>query len=344
MLLVALGVLGMLWADITWAARANGIGSFLKLLFIPLLMCHFAMSERARLVLTGFLTSCALLQLLSWVMFFFPGFPMPTQGTVFGVPVKDYISQGTMFTICVAIFMRLVYDSWRARRREWVAALVLLAILFLANVFNVATSRTSLVVIPVLLLTFGYRQFRWKGIIASAAAFIVLMAAAWPSAGYLRNRVNSFVQEIQSFQPDGPPTPAGERLVFWKKSVGFISTAPVMGHGTGSIRDQFGQSAAGRIGMAAEVSANPHNQILAVGIQLGFVGIVLLLAMWISHLALFRVTGLTGWVGLVVVIQNIVGSQFNSHLFDFTHGWAYVIGVGIAGGAVLKQSTQDFFA
>ena len=81
-----------------------------------------------------------------------------------------------------------------------------------------------------------------------------------------------------------------------------------------------------------------YGDVLAVGIQLGFAGIVLLLAMWISHLALFRGAGLAGWVGLVVVIQNIVGSQFNSHLFDFTHGWFYVVGVGVAGGAVLKQS------
>jgi len=36
----------------------------------------------------------------------------------------------------------------------------------------------------------------------------------------------------------------------------------------------------------------------------------------------------------MVVIQNIIGSLFNSHLFDFTEGWIYVFGVGIAGGMV----------
>jgi hypothetical protein len=30
------------------------------------------------------------------------------------------------------------------------------------------------------------------------------------------------------------------------------------------------------------------------------------------------------------VVQNFVGSQFNSHLFDFTHSWVYVVGVDIA--------------
>ena len=130
---------------------------------------------------------------------------------------------------------------------------------------------------------------------------------------------------------------AGERLVYWTKSVKFIRAAPVFGHGTGSIHDQFRRSTAGQTGMAAEAAANPHNQTLAVGIQLGLVGIALLIAMWIAHLMLFRSATFAAWVGLVVVIQNIVGSLFNSHLFDFTHGWVYVVGVGVAGGVVLKE-------
>ena len=338
LILVAVGAAGMLWADGSWSERFNGLGSFLKLLFIPLLLCHFSLSNRAHDVLVGFLGSCTLLLLYSWGLFFWPALPAPGEARGLSIPVKDYISQSAMFTICMAIFLQFAGDTWRAGRRIMALTLLVVIILLLANVLYIATSRTALVVFPVLLVLFGYRQFGWKGTVASAAAFVVLLAAAWPSAGYLRNRVNSFVHEIQSFQPDGPPTAAGERLVFWTKSVGFIAAAPVFGRGTGSIRDQFEKSAAGRTGMAAEASANPHNQLLAVGIQLGFVGIVLLLAMWISHLALFRGAGLAGWVGLVVVIQNIVGSQFNSHLFDFTHGWVYVVGVGVAGGAVLKQN------
>jgi hypothetical protein len=164
--------------------------------------------------------------------------------------------------------------------------------------------------------------------------------AAWPSSSFLRLRVTSFFSEIRSYQPSANPTPAGERLEFWRKSLGFIRQAPLFGHGTGSIRDQFRRSAVGQAGMAAEAAANPHNQILAVGIQLGFVGIAVLLAMWIAHLALFRSDNFAAWVGLVVVVQNIVGSLFNSHLFDFTQGWAYVVGVGVAGGMVLKAGAK----
>ena len=86
------------------------------------------------------------------------------------------------------------------------------------------------------------------------------------------------------------------------------------------------------------MTGNPHNQIFAVAIQLGLVGTGLLFAMWIAHLLLFRGGGPAGLIGLVVVVQNIVSSLFNSHLSDFTQGWTYVFGVGILGGLVLRGS------
>ena len=50
---------------------------------------------------------------------------------------------------------------------------------------------------------------------------------------------------------------------------------------------------------------------------------------------------LAGWIGLVVVVQNIVGSLFNSHIFDFTQGWTYVVGMGVAGGMVIGNQRSE---
>jgi O-antigen ligase len=60
--------------------------------------------------------------------------------------------------------------------------------------------------------------------------------------------------------------------------------------------------------------------------------------MWIAHLLLFAGgSGLIAWIGMIIVVQNMVSSLFNSHLFDFTSGWLYVFGVGVVGGMVLRQ-------
>ena len=69
-----------------------------------------------------------------------------------------------------------------------------------------------------------------------------------------------------------------------------------------------------------------------MAIQLGLIGTVLLFAMWIAHLALFRGGTLIAWFGLIIVVQNVVSSLFNSHLSDFAQGWLYVLGVGVLGG------------
>ena len=86
------------------------------------------------------------------------------------------------------------------------------------------------------------------------------------------------------------------------------------------------------------MTTNPHNQTLAVAIELGLLGVLVLVAMWLSHLALFRGAALAAWFGLLVVSDNVVSSLFNSHLFDFGQGWLYVLGVGIIGGMVLHAS------
>ena len=63
--------------------------------------------------------------------------------------------------------------------------------------------------------------------------------------------------------------------------------------------------------------------------------------MWIVHLALFCRSSTVAWYGLTIVVGNAVGSLFNSHLFDFTHGWLYVFGVGMLGGVTLGRHGAD---
>jgi O-antigen ligase len=336
-LLWGLGLVGMLWADVPLAERLADHRSYYKLLIIPLLLVHFQRSERAAWALIGFLVSCGILLVVSWLLLFAPNLGWCSSCLVIGVPVKDYISQSAIFTVCVFALAEIARRAWQDGRRRTALLLVVLAFAFLANVFVVAVSRTAMVVIPILLLFFGYRAVGWKGAAGLVVAGVVIVASAWPLAPPLLHRAATLYDEVRAYQPEGVHTSAGERLEFWRKSIGFVSKAPIIGHGTGSTGDLFRRAATGHTGMAATVSDNPHNQTLAVAIPLGLVGSAVLITMWFAHLLLFRGGEFAAWIGLVVVVQNIVGSLFNSHVFDFTHGWGYVLGVGIAGGVVLRH-------
>ncbi|HET7678609.1 MAG TPA: O-antigen ligase family protein [Xanthobacteraceae bacterium] len=337
LLLVALAALGILWSEATWARAFQGFTPFAKLLVIPLLFIHFRQSERALWVFGAFLLSCALLLVASLILIAWPQ-PFGWRLNTHGIPVKDRIVQSGEFVLCAFGALYLAFDFLRADRRWLALALAALAGAFLANVLYIAASRTSLVVIPVLLLFLGFRWFGWKGTLALALAGGALGAIVWISSPHVQQRISDISREVQAYETNREVTSAGLRIDYWRKAAGFIKDAPVIGHGTGTIRQLFEKAS----GEARDwQTANPHNQTLAIGIQLGLVGIVLLWAVWLSHFLLFRgEAGLIAWIGEIVVVQNVVSSLFNSHLFDFTQGWIYVFGVGLAGAVILRRRAE----
>ena len=164
-----------------------------------------------------------------------------------------------------------------------------------------------------------------------------LAAVAWFGSPHLRTTVGKFFIDYRETMIQNNESGMGSRLIYWGKALKFFADAPVIGHGTGSTRGLFEKAATGEIGAKAVVVSDPHNQTLSVAVQWGAAGVILLYAMWIAHLLLFRGEGLASWIGFLVVIQNVLTSVLNSHLFDFTEGWIYVLGVGVAGGMVLAE-------
>jgi hypothetical protein len=336
-LLWTLGALGMLWADVSWSERLAGLNGFHKLLLIPLLMAHYRRGGNAWWAILGFLASSGVLLVVSWALVLTPGLEWRGDRN-FGVPVKDYIFQSEIFAVCAFGLIGQAAALWRERRRSFALVLMLVAALFASNIAYVATSRTTLIVAAALVLLFGLRQFGWRGGLAAVLVGGMVAGIVWVSSPYLRERVAQAIEDVRSYDPSHLDTSAGLRFEYWSKSLTFVAEAPVIGHGTGSIAELFERAATPQT-IPTAITTNPHNQLLAVALQLGVIGVLALIAMWMAHLALLSGRTLLAWFGLVVVVDNVISSFFNSHLFDFAQGWLYVLGVGIMGGAVLHGSS-----
>lgn len=336
--LFALAAVGMLWSDAPWSVRMHAAGQVVKLLFLPLMLHHFTRTPRGKSVFVVFVASCTLMLVVSWITAVFPAFTLkPPDGRVCGVFVKNYIDQSQEFAFCVLALAFPVMQLWKEGKRRQAAWLIALALAFVANMVFVIASRTALATMPLLLAVFAFRYLPWRGILILGIVGVVA-GAAWAMAPRMCRTVETIARDITLYQQDNEPTSAGLRVEYGTKSLRFIQEAPLIGHGTGSIRGLFEKARVGRAGGASEQAvSNPHNQTLSVAIQWGAVGVIVLYAMWLSHLLLFRGEGFAAWVGLLVVAQNILSSMFNSHLFDFHEGWMYVLGVGVAGGMVLRE-------
>ena len=339
-LLWFVGLIGMLWADVGWSERFHGFHSFQRLLVIPLLLAHFRRSRGGILVIYGFLISSAFVLIASYVLVWNPG--LTPLGEPIGIAVHDDIFQGSICVICG--FGALGCAISEGLRKRWPAVFVFAAIaaLFLANfLFIPVFSRIALGVAPVLLALLGWRYFHWRGFVGACLLAAVACAAFWLASPSFRERVHNSLDEFREYTTSNKATSIGMHIAFLKESLTIISSAPLIGHGTGSVPKEFRQVTAGGNGATAVATVNPHNQTFAVAIQTGVIGAIVLWSMWIAHFQLFRGVGIIAWLGTVLVVENIISSAVHTHLFDSTHGWLYVLGVGVLGGMTLHQNTES---
>ncbi len=333
-----LAILGMSWADDSWTVRLDGLRPVAKLLAMPFLFYHFQRSQRGHWALVAFLASCSVLLAVSFIAFFAPD--LKIEATKFpGVPVRNYIDQSQEFAICIFALLVIVLTLIEKRRMALAIFCGGMALGFYLNMTFVALARTAVLYAPVLEILFAAKYFtRNKAILVCLIGFMATAVVGFASP-YLNTRVNFFVRDYK-LNRDTPEvaTSDGQRLAYWRASVRSIMEAPLFGHGTGSTKEMFQRQAEGKTGEWGNLIRNPHNQTLYVAIQWGLFGTIILLAMWYFHFSLFPGTTLISWIGLIVVVQNVISSLVNSHLFDFHEGWLYVLGVGIAGGLQLRST------
>jgi len=338
-------VIGMLWADVSWSERVAALRGAHKLLMIPLLLVQFRRSDKGPWVLGGFLASCTVLLVVSFASYAWPSLLFWRDQSVRffpGVPLKDYLVQSGEFLLCAFALAHLAIDDWNARRRRRSFALAALAFAFLVDIAFVATGRSTLLVMAALIVITALQRFGWRGSFGIVVGAALLGALAFVASHQLRGRVLAVLDEVASYRTSNAENSSGFRLEFWKKSIAFIADAPIVGHGTGSIRPLFRAAAVGDSGASATVTSNPHNMTLQVAIELGVLGVAVLYAMWAAHLMLFGAGGglatgaMAARLGLGVVVWDVVSAVFLSHVFDFSTGWIYVFGVGVLGGMVLS--------
>jgi O-antigen ligase len=337
--LFALAAVGTLWSDASWVVRLNAVSPTTKLLVLPLLLYHFERTPRGLWVFVAFLASCALLMLVSWLVLLDPEISLKPQissgiySPSKGVFVKNYIDQSQEFALCAVALAYPVVVLLRAREFPQAVLLSAIALCFVANMAFVIVSRTALVTMPIMLTAFALLHLKWRGNAVMFCAVLGLAMLVWEASPQLRSTASTFIRDYRIYRELDQPTSIGMRLEFWQKSLRFFSEAPFIGHGTGSTRELFERAATGpKILAGGQVVSDPHNQTLSVAVQWGMLGVIVLFAMWSLHLNFFRGEGLATSIGLLVVVQNVFTSLFNSHLFDFHEGWMYVLGVGVAGG------------
>ena len=244
--LVGLALIGTLWSDAAWSARLYAVSPTLKLLVLPGLFYHFQRSSRGMWVFVAFLVSCALLMVMSWIVAYDPSLSLKPNGAADrGIFVKNYIDQSQEFALCAVALAYPVIILMRSNRMRQALALGAISLGFIVNMAFVTVSRTAIVTMPIMVGVFAmlHLKRRTSGILVGV--MVALVGVLWFTTPELRWGPKRLLRDYQLYKTEQTVTSIGLRLDFWEKSLRFFSEAPVIGHGTGSLRGLFERAANG---------------------------------------------------------------------------------------------------
>lgn len=334
--LFALILVGVLWSMLPLEGAIKWVSPYAKLLLIPLLLATAFTSKQVLHIGYGFLASCLIVMALSYAALLWPSaqwiwFKSP------GVPFKDNAVQSECFAIAALGLALSAAHIWRKGKHRYAIAAGLLALLFFANIFLIYVSKTGMLVAFVMVAVFVLRVGGWKTALMVGIPIVILAVAALSISPAAQTRIREMSRDMQAGINTSNLSTAA-RIDFWRKAGEFFGTAPLLGHGTGSIRPLYQSLEATRPSPLGEAVADPHNQFLHTTLQVGLIGGAILLAMWVFHVRMLTGPGFYSAMGLGIVLLTILGSLFNSHISQVTQGMLYCMGVGIFGSALFPTS------
>jgi O-antigen ligase len=340
---VALILFVVLALSMTYSSASQGeafdfLLKYRKLLMLPVLFVVFYGADRSKwggAAIWGLFSTLTLTMLLTYTNFLgwtsvgpLHGSDPITKPWVF----KDHISAGLMMAFLAFLSMALA-AAVRAGIGRWL--LYLVAVLALINVLFVLQGRTGQVVAIAYLVVFvavqlmksgrQNRRSRWATTVVSVAVCGCFMVFAAK-----HSRLAGTEQEIKKFELYNQDTSMGVRLEFYRRSLELIRHRPVAGYGVGSVRTEFEKLARNSTGGRAAMASNPHNEFFLMGVQLGLLGIALLVWFLVAVAReCQRVDRLAGTVVGGYLLAFVLGCCANSLLLNFTEGNLFILLTGI---------------
>lgn len=338
--LFALYGLGTLYSPVPSEVSLAFWGKYHKLLYIPLVISLLDDDVWRQRAADAFFWGMLLVLTVSYMRWlgWYPQLGWYSQLNNF--PGQGYVVfKGRIaHNLFMAFTAYLAMDrAYRDVPRRWLWAGI--ALLAAANVMFLVNGRTGQLVLPVLVFWFMWKHLSRRVLLVAVIAFVMAFALQFLYGG--SQRMLQIGQEIQEYDPQGSKqTSAGQRLEFYRNTMAITREHPWFGWGTGSFRAVYPEYARNN-GFANMKVTNPHNEYLLTTLQLGLVGLAMLLFMgWRHWRAGQEMDDAEGQHLRALILVIGIGALFNSLLLDAGEGKFYCLMAGIYLSAWRSKAVQ----
>ena len=341
LLLVCGLLLGGFYGDAAWNDVQHYWRKYAPLLSIPLLILIFEDKRSREYALTGFMLAMALTLFLSCIiatgLFANSGWFQGTMDNPF--VFKLHLTQN----IFMAFFAyALALKAKNSVSPGWRIAYGAIALLAIYNVLFMVQGRTGYLVLAVLLMYFCFRLLHWKGLVLAVVVILGVANVGYIASTTMRERLDLVKDETAVWKPGhGATSSSGLRMDYYTNSLKIIRDHPILGVGTGGFALAYTEKIKGT---QSAPSNNPHNQYLLITVQLGIVGLLLLLYLFVQQwrTAAWLPTAFEQDMARGVLLTIMSGSLLNSPLLDHAEAmfFAWMSGVLFAGYRAVRRCEQ----
>jgi len=316
----ALFVIGVFYSVAPFHDAFKMLLKYDKLIFAVLLLPLFVEVQVRRYAIYAFILAMILTMILSYSTTF--GWLTLHGGLGAPAVFKGHIAASFLLAMA-AYFFAYFYLNNKKYRWLW-------GVLFLIAVHNVlflSMGRAGYVVFGALMMLLLWQHYGWKGLWSAIMIVTVLGCVTFFISNNFRTRLESIVSDVHAFSQGQDYSSVGLRLEFVQNSLKLIKERPILGYGTGSFTQEYA-TLKPKSGIS---TTNPHNEYLNVTVQLGLVGLLLLLCLFYVQWRDSRLLPRDMQCFVQAIIVAIaVGCFANSWLMDTTEGHFYIYFMALA--------------
>ena len=306
---------------------------YIKLLYIPVCYYILQIDWIRNKVINYFILGCTIILIFSYLRYY--GLMQSIYFDKFAnILGSDYMNKGgvTIFqnSIVHGVVLCFYFITTFLRANKTDDKLYyLLSFLSFYNILFMNVSRTSYIIISILIIFIVYSYFKNKNYKKNLIIFIFLsMSLILGNTSTINERFNHAVHDLSLIKNNSFDTSLGLRYIWAENGLENMLLKPIFGHGVGSYKKTIEMYNSKR-NINLEnccLTQNPHNEFISISTQTGLFG--LLLFIWFIYLLIKDFShSLTGKSTLIIII---ISCLFNSLFYDNVMGLFAVLIISLS--------------
>ena len=276
--------------------------------------------------INAFLIAMVFVLILSYVKYFFVPTLFHTRFDLSSV-FKDHIIQNYLMAFAAFFF---AYRWLHKYSYRWAYGALFLFATF--NILFMSGGRSGYFVFAALLFFTCAIHVGWKGLFYALASLIILGGLAFMLSPSFKDRMTLIAKNSEQYFQGHKTTSIGIRIQSIRNAVILLEQRPLFGHGTGSFYTAY-STLPHKYTYATGIMRDSYNNYLNVAVELGAVGLGLLLLMLFTQWSRsYRLPGELRYITQSLLIGMAIGCFANPWLSDTTelHLYTLFLSVGFA--------------